>query len=51
MPSKEVVPGDYFSSAFEIEKKLGAGYFGVVYQVKSKEDGKLYAVIYKALIS
>ena len=30
--------------AFAIEEKIGAGCFGTVYKVRSKEDGKLYAV-------
>ena len=30
--------------AFTIEEKIGAGCFGTVYKVRSKEDGKLYAV-------
>ena len=30
--------------AFTIEEKIGAGCFGTVYRVRSKEDGKLYAV-------
>ena len=34
----------YFEQAFAIEAKIGAGCFGNVYRVKSKEDGKLYAV-------
>ena len=34
----------YFEQAFTIEAKIGAGCFGNVYRVKSKEDGKLYAV-------
>ena len=34
----------YFEQAFAIETKIGAGCFGNVYRVKSKEDGKLYAV-------
>ena len=38
---------NFFSSlfqAFTIEEKIGAGCFGTVYKVRSKEDGKLYAV-------
>jgi len=34
----------YFEQAFAIEEKIGAGCFGTVYKVRSKEDGKLYAV-------
>jgi len=34
----------YFEQAFTIEEKIGAGCFGTVYKVRSKEDGKLYAV-------
>ena len=29
---------------FVIKEKLGAGAFGEVYKVESKEDGKIYAV-------
>ena len=36
--------GSYFEQAFRIEAKIGAGCFGNVYRVKSKEDGNLYAV-------
>jgi len=34
----------YFQQAFAIEAEIGAGYFGMVYRVRSKEDGKKYAV-------
>ncbi|WAR02921.1 PMYT1-like protein, partial [Mya arenaria] len=34
----------YFSQCFQIISQLGVGSFGEVYQVRSKEDGKLYAV-------
>ncbi|CAH1786957.1 unnamed protein product [Owenia fusiformis] len=34
----------YFDQCFQIERKLGAGSFGEVFQVVSKEDGKRYAV-------
>ncbi|KAK2147709.1 hypothetical protein LSH36_540g01066 [Paralvinella palmiformis] len=34
----------YFDQCFEIECKLGAGSFGDVFKVRSKEDGKYYAV-------
>jgi len=34
----------YFQQAFQIETEIGAGYFGTVYRVRSKEDGKVYAV-------
>ncbi len=34
----------YYEQAFNIEGKIGAGYFGTVYRVRSKEDGQLYAV-------
>lgn len=34
----------YFEKCFEIDSKLGVGSFGEVYKVKSKEDGKYYAV-------
>ncbi|XP_071122497.1 membrane-associated tyrosine- and threonine-specific cdc2-inhibitory kinase-like [Mytilus galloprovincialis] len=34
----------YFEQEFEIICKIGMGSFGEVYKVKSKEDGKLYAV-------
>lgn len=34
----------YFQQAFIIEAEVGAGYFGTVYRVRSKEDSHLYAV-------
>ncbi|XP_067938018.1 membrane-associated tyrosine- and threonine-specific cdc2-inhibitory kinase-like isoform X2 [Watersipora subatra] len=34
----------YFHQCFNIEKKIGSGSFGDVYQVRSKEDGRQYAV-------
>ncbi|ELU06630.1 hypothetical protein CAPTEDRAFT_74696, partial [Capitella teleta] len=34
----------YFEQCFEIECKLGAGSFGEVFKVRSKEDGKHYAI-------
>jgi len=34
----------YFQQAFIIEAEVGAGYFGTVYRVRSKEDSQLYAV-------
>jgi len=34
----------YFQQAFTVEAKIGAGYFGTVYKVKSKADGKLFAI-------
>jgi len=34
----------YFQQAFITEAEVGAGYFGTVYRVRSKEDSKLYAV-------
>jgi len=34
----------YFQQAFIVEAEVGAGYFGTVYRVRSKEDGRLYAV-------
>jgi len=34
----------YFQQAFLVEAEVGAGYFGTVYRVRSKEDSKLYAV-------
>lgn len=33
----------YFEQCYVIEERLGAGYFGEVYRVRSKEDGRLYA--------
>ncbi|XP_071955343.1 membrane-associated tyrosine- and threonine-specific cdc2-inhibitory kinase-like [Antedon mediterranea] len=36
--------GLFFDQCFEIQRKLGEGSFGEVFQVKSKEDGKMYAV-------
>ncbi|XP_076062050.1 membrane-associated tyrosine- and threonine-specific cdc2-inhibitory kinase-like isoform X2 [Oratosquilla oratoria] len=33
----------YFEQCYVIEEKLGAGSFGEVYRVRSKEDGRLYA--------
>ncbi|XP_033126288.1 membrane-associated tyrosine- and threonine-specific cdc2-inhibitory kinase-like [Anneissia japonica] len=36
--------GLFFDQCFEIQRKLGEGSFGEVFQVKSKEDGKIYAV-------
>ena len=48
LPSSKVYDSakkvSYFEQAFAIEAKIGAGCFGNVYRVKSKEDGKLYAV-------
>lgn len=34
----------FFDQCFDIECKLGVGSFGEVFKVRSKEDGKLYAV-------
>eukprot|EP00092_Neocalanus_flemingeri_P036583 GFUD01039832.1.p1 GENE.GFUD01039832.1~~GFUD01039832.1.p1 ORF type:complete len:603 (+),score=176.77 GFUD01039832.1:64-1872(+) len=34
----------YFQQAFIIEAEVGAGYFGTVYRVRSREDSQLYAV-------
>ncbi|KAK7500375.1 hypothetical protein BaRGS_00008282 [Batillaria attramentaria] len=34
----------YFDQCFEVIAKIGAGSFGEVFKVRSKEDGKLYAV-------
>ncbi|KAK3103230.1 hypothetical protein FSP39_017607 [Pinctada imbricata] len=34
----------YFEKAFQVISRIGAGSFGEVFKVKSKEDGKLYAV-------
>ncbi|MPC33116.1 membrane-associated tyrosine- and threonine-specific cdc2-inhibitory kinase-like [Portunus trituberculatus] len=36
-------PELYFEQCYTIEEKLGAGSFGEVYRVRSKEDGSLYA--------
>ncbi|KAK8736159.1 hypothetical protein OTU49_004852 [Cherax quadricarinatus] len=33
----------YFEQCYVIEERLGAGSFGEVFRVRSKEDGKLYA--------
>jgi hypothetical protein len=50
LPSSKVYDSakkvSYFEQAFAIEAKIGTGCFGNVYRVKSKEDGKLYAVSY-----
>lgn len=34
----------YFNQCFQVISQLGVGSFGEVYKVKSKEDGKLYAI-------
>lgn len=34
----------YFETGFQVISKLGAGSFGEVFKVRSKEDGKYYAV-------
>ncbi|XP_022238846.1 membrane-associated tyrosine- and threonine-specific cdc2-inhibitory kinase-like isoform X2 [Limulus polyphemus] len=34
----------YFDQCFQVESKLGAGSFGEVFKVRSKEDGRRYAV-------
>eukprot|EP00088_Acartia_fossae_P008322 TRINITY_DN1396_c0_g1_i13.p1 TRINITY_DN1396_c0_g1~~TRINITY_DN1396_c0_g1_i13.p1 ORF type:complete len:633 (-),score=127.92 TRINITY_DN1396_c0_g1_i13:209-2107(-) len=34
----------YFQQAFTIEAKIGAGYFGTVFKVRSKENGQFYAI-------
>jgi len=34
----------YFQQAFQVESEIGEGCFGTVYRVRSKEDGKVYAV-------
>eukprot|EP00057_Strongylocentrotus_purpuratus_P031466 XP_784711.4 PREDICTED: membrane-associated tyrosine- and threonine-specific cdc2-inhibitory kinase [Strongylocentrotus purpuratus] len=34
----------YFDQCFRVDRRLGAGSFGEVFQVRSKEDGQLYAV-------
>ena len=48
LPSSKVYDSakkvSYFEQAFKIEAKIGCGCFGNVYRVKSKEDGKQYAV-------
>jgi len=48
LPSSKVYDSakkvSYFEQAFKIEAKIGSGCFGNVYRVKSKEDGKQYAV-------
>ncbi|XP_071553024.1 membrane-associated tyrosine- and threonine-specific cdc2-inhibitory kinase-like [Panulirus ornatus] len=36
-------PALYFEQCYVIEERLGAGSFGEVFRVRSKEDGKLYA--------
>lgn len=37
-------PREYFEQCFEKERKIGEGSFGEVFRVKSKNDGKYYAV-------
>lgn len=37
-------PREYFEQCFERERKIGEGSFGEVFRVKSKKDGKYYAV-------
>uniref|UniRef100_A0A0N5AC12 Membrane-associated tyrosine- and threonine-specific cdc2-inhibitory kinase wee-1.3 n=1 Tax=Syphacia muris TaxID=451379 RepID=A0A0N5AC12_9BILA len=37
-------PREYFEQCFERERKIGEGSFGEVFRVKSKNDGKYYAV-------
>ena len=53
LPSSKVYDSakkvSYFEQAFKIEAKIGSGCFGNVYRVKSKEDGKQYAVSLKML--
>lgn len=34
----------YYEQTFGVEEKLGAGYFGTVYRVRNKVDGRKYAV-------
>ncbi|XP_054162630.1 membrane-associated tyrosine- and threonine-specific cdc2-inhibitory kinase-like isoform X2 [Oppia nitens] len=34
----------YFDQCFIVEKKIGSGSFGDVFRVKSREDGKYYAI-------
>jgi len=40
-PSKAI---SYFEQAFTKEAEIGAGYFGTVYRVRSKDDQQVYAV-------
>ena len=35
---------EYLEQCFDVEKKIGEGSFGEVFQVRSKEDGRRYAV-------
>ena len=32
------------SNKYEVLKELGRGSFGIVYKIKNKQDGKLYAM-------
>lgn len=34
----------YYQQAFKETARIGSGYFGTVFKVQSKEDGKLYAI-------
>lgn len=40
----ETIQSSYFKQCFIIEEKIGSGSFGDVFKVKSREDGKYYAV-------
>lgn len=37
-------PESYFDQCFEVLERLGEGSFGEVFKVRSKEDGRLYAI-------
>ena len=42
-PETMLQPGDIYKKKYEKNEELGRGKFGVVFQVKDKENGKCYA--------
>lgn len=41
---KKERPGSYFEQCFDVIARIGEGSFGEVFKVRSREDGRLYAI-------